>query len=167
MSKRRKQKDEKKEEKQQEENALEELGIKKWIVKTTLMVFFLIALVLMVQFFFDVKILTDSLIAISIVVPLGFLHEGLHYWETKKLGYKVKWYRGKITMGFDVISDNKTDWEKNMKRIGRAPYKFIMPIAISIAFVGWLLNSLGVTVAGVASIVMHIYTFSREGKTIE
>lgn len=167
MAKRRKQKDEKKEEIEQEENALEELGIKKWIVKTTFMVFFLVILVLMVQAFFSIPILTDSLIAVAIVVPLGFIHEGLHYLEAKKLGYKVKWFRGKITMGFDVISDDTTNWEKNMKRIGRAPYKFIMPIAISITFVGWMLNSFGVTVAGVASIVMHIYTFSREGRTIE
>ena len=70
-------------------------------------------------------------------------------------------------MGFDIISSNKESWDKNKKQIGHAPYKFILPIAFAVTFVGVLLNSLGVTAAGVASIVLHVYTFSREGKDIE
>ena len=165
MAKKRQKKEEKKLEDSKEEE--DELGIKKWIFKTISMVVFLIILVLMTEWMFDVQIISEALIAIAVVVPLGFIHEGLHYREAIKLGYKVKWYRTKLTMGFDIISTDKKTWNTHKKQIGYAPYKFIIPIAIAITFVGWLLNSLGVTAAGVASIVLHIYSYSREGRDIE
>ena len=65
MAKKRQKKDEKKLEEPVEE---EELGIKKWIIKTISMMAFLIFLVIMTQWMFDVQIINDVLISISIIV---------------------------------------------------------------------------------------------------
>ena len=164
MAKKRKKKEQKKIEETTEEN---NLNVKSWIIKTLSMGGFLVFLVLITELMFDVELITDALIAIAIVVTIGFIHEGLHYREAVKLGYKVEWYRTKVTMGFDIISNDADTWEKDKKKIGYAPYKFIIPVILAITGIGVLLNHLGITVSGVALIVLHIYNFSREGRDIE
>jgi len=166
MAHRRKDKLEKKIVEEEEAEEEEELNFKKWIIKTIMMMCFLLVLVLMTEYMFNVDILRDVVIAIAITVSIGFIHEGLHYRKAKELGYNVEWFRTRFTMGFDIKKKNTKTWSKDMKAIGIAPYKYIFPISFIPLVFGVLLSSLGLVVAGIVSIVLHIFTYTKEGKEI-
>jgi len=163
MAKKREKKDLKKLEEPVEED---ELNVRRWIIKTIITGCGLIALLLLVEFLFDIEILTDGFIAIIIVLSIGFLHEGLHYREATRLGYKPKWYRTIFTMGFEIHHDNTSEWEKHKKLIGRAPYKVVIPLIFIIMIIGVVLNSFGLMIASVGSLLLHIVSYKMEGRDV-
>lgn len=163
MAKRRKQKDLKKLEEEEDDD---NINIRGWIIKTVIMMGFMFALVYITEAIFNVAIITDVAIAIAIVITLGFVHEGLHYKEAVKLGYEVKWYRTKLTMGFDIEEHDTTTWEEDKNKIGKAPYKIVTPITLAILCLGIVLSSVGLVLAGVVSIILHIISYSMEGREV-
>lgn len=145
----------------------EELGVRNWIIKTILMGVFLFFLVILIEVFFKIPVLTDTIIAVSIVMAIGFLHEGLHYREAIKLGYEPKWYRTVFTMGFEIHHETtKAIWDKHKRIIGHAPYKVIIPLSFFILGFGLLLNSLGMIVAALGSFLLHIISYTQEGRDV-
>lgn len=141
------------------------IGFKQWIIKTVMIAAILLAVVCVVEYLFHVQIVTNTILAITIVLCMGFTHEALHYGKAVSLGYVPKWYRTKVMMGFE-IDDNpdKRIREKHKKQIGYAPYPVIMPISIAILLLGLCFNNLGLFVAGLASIILHGIAFPLEGR---
>lgn len=139
-------------------------GWHKWIQKTVLTGLLLIGVVFLIEYYFDVPIVIDTLIGITIVLFLGFLHEGLHYWQAVRLGYEPKWYRTRFTMGFEIAhKSSRGKWLKDKKKIALAPYIVIMPLSFIIIFIGFIIGNNGIMIAGIASILLHLLTYKKEG----
>lgn len=142
----------------------------KWISKFLQLIIVFTVLLCVVYFVYPGPgYVADTVLSIAIVIILFLIHEGLHFYQAKKLGYNVKWYRGKITMGFDIEDDvkDKEKWKQDLKKIGYFPYIFIMPASVIILTIGFLLNSLGIAIAGFACILLHCITFPLEGRDEE
>lgn len=157
---------EKKDLKKLEEKTEDELNVRRWIIKTLVSGCFLVAIVLLTEILFKVQIVTDTAIAIAVVLAIGFLHEGLHYREAIKLGYKPKWYRTVFTMGFEINHDNTPEWEVHKKLIGHAPYKVVIPLTFVILGLGVVFDSLGLLIASLGSFLLHIISYTQEGKDV-
>ena len=125
----------------------------------------LLAVVYAVEYFFHVQIVTNTILAVTIVLCMGFAHEALHYGKAVSLGYVPKWYRTRVMMGFEIEDNpNKRIREKHKKQIGHAPYPVIMPISVAILLLGLYFNNLGLFVAGLSSIILHCIAFPLEGR---
>ena len=157
---------EKKDLKKLEEDDEDELDVNRWIIKTIVTGCFLAGLVFLIEFFFEIPILTDTAVAIAVVLTIGFLHEGLHYREAVKLGYNPKWYRTVFTMGFEIHHDNTAEWEVHKKLIAHAPYKVVIPITFVILILGIMFSSLGLSIAAVGSFLLHVVSYTQEGKDV-
>lgn len=141
------------------------LGLKQWIIKTILVIFLLMLIVGIIERLFHIPILVETMVSIIIVLSIGFTHEALHYMQAIKLGYQPKWYRTTFKMGFEIgHHSNRVKWMKDKKKIGRAPYIYLVPLSIIILIVGLLIDSLGLTIAGVGSLIMHAISYPSEGK---
>jgi len=142
----------------------DEINFKKWLTKTVLSAITLLLVILLVDRYINIGLFTESLVAISISIFLGFVHEGLHYAEAKKLGYEPTWFRTKFRMGFTINSHSKRqDWIKDKKKIALIPYYFLIPISTILIAVGLLISSPGIAVAGIATLLMHGYSIRKEG----
>jgi len=142
-----------------------ELGLKIWVTKTIMTLLILLAIVYLVQFYMDVPILVDTILAIIIALAIGFTHEGLHYWQAVKLGYKPKWYRTAIMMGFIITHHTKRNvWMEHKKKIARAPYVVLVPISLLLLISGFFMNQLGIMIGGVAGLLLHGVSWFSEGK---
>lgn len=154
---------EKLEEKQEKKD--DDIGFRQWIIKTVMIGVILLLVVCAVEYFFHVQIVTDTILAVTIVLCMGFTHEALHYGKAVSLGYVPKWYRTRVMMGFEIKdSPDKRLREKHKKQIGHAPYPVIMPISIAILLLGFYFNNLGLFVAGLTSIILHGIAFPLEGR---
>lgn len=143
-------------------------GWRKWIQKTILTGLLLIGVVFLIEYYFDVPIVIDTLIGIIIVLFLGFLHEGLHYWQAIRLGYEPKWYRTRFIMGFEIAHKSaRGKWLKDKKKIAMAPYLVVMPLSFIIIFIGFIIGSNGVMIAGIASLLLHLLTYKKEGVRVD
>jgi hypothetical protein len=164
MSKRREEKDDKK----LDEEIDESLSFKHWITRMIMVGIFLLFIVYIFESTIKQPMLVDTMIAITIVLFIGFLHESLHYYVAIKLGYKPKWFRTKIRMGFTI--DHKRSgvapgrWPENKKKIAMLPYYVIIPLSILLIVVGFYLDFIGIWVAGIGSILLHIMSYPGEGK---
>jgi len=142
-----------------------ELGLKTWITKSVMTLIILLGVVYVVQMYFDLPIMIDTITAIIIALTIGFTHEGLHYRQAVKLGYKPKWYRTKIMMGFVISHHTKRDvWMVHKKKIARAPYIVLVPVSLVILLAGWYIGSLGVMIGGIAGLLLHGVSWPMEGK---
>lgn len=143
------------------------LGFKQWVIKTVIVTLTLLAIVYLIQLYFDVQILVDTLIAITIVLVIGFTHEALHYRIAIKLGYKPKWWRTKLRMGFEVAHHtNRKQWNIDKRKIAIAPYVVLIPIIIVILLLGIYLQNLGLSIAGIGSLLLHGISWPSEGKEV-
>lgn len=143
----------------------DDIGFKQWIIKTVLIASLLLGIVFAVEHYFHVQILTDTILAVTIVLCMGFMHEALHYIKAIKLGYEPKWFRTRFMMGFEIEDNpNLGLREKHRKQIGYAPYPVIIPISIVILLIGLYLNNLGLFVAGLTSIILHCIALPMEGR---
>ena len=148
-----------------EEKKDDDIGFKQWIIKTVTIAIILLAVVCAVEYFFHVEIVTNTILAVTIVLCMGFVHEALHYGKAVSLGYVPKWYRTKVMMGFE-IKDNpdKVLRDRHRKQIGHAPYPVIIPISVAILLLGIYFGNLGLFVAGLSSIILHGIAFPLEGR---
>ena len=161
----------------------DEINFKHWLSRTILVGVTLSLLVGVIDRWFDVDLLEQTILAIMITVMVGLFHEYLHYRVAIRLGYKPVWWRTKFRMGFSIDTENKTEerMEKDKKLsvkerkkrdvqdtidIGKAPYHVIMPIALLIGVFGVLTHNWGIAVAGLITIAMHMYTYKKEGKEV-
>jgi len=165
----------------------EEINYKHWLSRTIFVGIILTMLVLVIDRYFDVDLLEDTILTIMITLLLGFFHEYLHYRKAIALGYKPVWWRTKFRMGFSIDTDIKTEErtqedkklsikeqkKKNIKDthiIGVAPYKILVPFSILALILGTYLwfeyQSFGLLIASIASLIMHTYTYNKEGKEV-
>jgi hypothetical protein len=104
-------------------------------------------------------IVIHLIVAIAIAIPAGTIHEYLHRRKAKQLGYNVtKGERFKNETIVDV-----TD-EEHIKKIARAPYIIIVPIALALFIMGLYLMHLGVLAGSGATLLMHMISYPLEGK---
>jgi len=143
-------------------------SFKLWITKVLMIFFILMVVVWVIERNLDVPIVVDTLIAIILVLAIGFTHEGLHYWMALRLGYKPKWYRTKLTMGFEISHHtNRATWLKHKKLIAIAPYIFLVPLSAFILLIGISMDwHLGLTVAGIGGLLLHLVSLPMEGKDV-
>jgi len=154
------------EEKKEEKEELQEdrLNVKHWIIKMVEVTVALLILIYVAEIYLQLPLLRETLIAFMIVLSIGFTHEGLHYYQAVKLGYKPRWYRTKLMMGFEITHHTKRSvWMEHKKKIARLPYIFLVPISIVILIIGIYFNSLGASVAGIGSLIMHGASWFKEG----
>lgn len=144
----------------------ESASLKLWATKTIFMMAILIGLSAVIQQYFGFNILVEVIISIVIILAFFFLHEYLHYYKAIKLGYEPRWYRTKLTMGFEISHHtNRKTWNKHKKEIGTFPYYFMFPLAAIILVIGLLISSLGIIITSIVIIVLHIISyFTTEGK---
>jgi len=147
------------------------LTFKHWLIRTIVIAIASVLLVIIVQRFFHIEIVTQSLLALFSAAMIGLLHELLHYIRTKILGYKVTWYRTRFTMGFEIEHSSirgidtpeKMKIKKDIKKIARFPYIFIIPLSIGIIVIGWYYWWWGLIFAGGVSLGFHAIAFRKEG----
>jgi hypothetical protein len=162
---------EKKEEEKEEKQS--PLNFKHWLTRVILLGIFFIALVVIFDYVFPIKILGETLIAISTMLSIGFLHEYMHYYKAKKLGYEVSWYRTRFMMGFSIehssIRGQRTPEKQkiidDIKSIGRLPYYVLVPLSIVILLIGVYTWIWGFVVAGFLSLMFHGFSFTKEGRS--
>jgi len=169
MAKKRQKKDivKKMQEKVADEDRIKKrLTFKHWMIRTVLIGIILFSLVLTIEHLTGTTIFLHTIIAVTIVLLLGLLHEGLHYYKAVKLGYKPKWWRTTFRMGFTIEHDNINTWKQDRDKIGKIPYVFIIPISIVILIIGVYFNYLGIIVAGVGTLLLHAFTYRKEGREL-
>jgi len=157
-----------KEEVKEEIEEDDKLNVKHWVIKMVEVATLLSILIFVVQVYLDIPILVDTIVAILIVLSIGFAHEGLHYYQAVKLGYEPKWYRTRFMMGFEIEHKRRsTTWSEHKKKIATLPYKVLLPISIIIFILGLNFNFYGVWIAGLGSILMHSVSWFYEGKDVK
>jgi len=99
-----------------------------------------------------------GIIAICIAVPFGTIHEYLHRRKAKQLG--CKFTQGKHR--------NETIVDTNdpiiTKKIARAPYPILVPIALVILGIGIYLMHIGLVVGSGATLLIHAISYPLEGR---
>lgn len=145
------------------------MKINKWILKFIQSVLTFVILLSFVYYIYPGPgYAFDTILAISIVLILFLIHELLHYVKAKKLGYKVEWYTTTFMAGFEIDKKSRRQkWIEDKKQIGIFPYYFIIPVSLVILIIGIIISSLGISIAGFTSLLLHCITFSLEGKDIE
>ena len=153
------------EEKIETEDEVPELGIKKWIIKSISVTILLLMVVYAIEMFFDIPLIVDTLLAITIVLSIAFVHESLHYWKAVQLGYRPRWWRTRFRMGFEITPhSNRSKWMKDKIKIAHAPYYFAIPVSIALIPIGYFLNYYGIMIAGIGSLLLHGISYPSEGK---
>jgi len=162
----------------------ENINFKHWLSRTIIVSILLFTLVGIIDRYLGWNILVTTMLAITIMLIIMFLHEFLHYYQAKKLGYEVIWWRTKWRFGFDTDTDKKQQWrldqEKNLsikqrkqrnvsdvRKIATLPYYVIIPLSISIIILGFTLKINGIYYAGIASILLHVISYKKEGALSE
>lgn len=110
-----------------------------------------------------INIIFHLAVAIGIAVPCGKLHELFHVYSAKKLGYKInkiEWWKNEVDIAIEQDDPNNA-------KIARAPYYFMIPFSIILIILGWQFKFLGVGVAGVGLLLMHLVTFKLEGREVD
>ena len=144
------------------------LNIKHWISKMIQVTVLLTILIFVVERWLNISILVDTLLAVLIVLSIGFTHEGLHYYQAVKLGYKPKWYRTRFMMGFEIEHKRRSStWTQHKKMIAELPYKVLLPVSTIIFIIGIAFNVYGVWIAGLGSMLLHGVSWFHEGKDVE
>jgi len=112
-------------------------------------------------FGFDIfLIILHAIIAIAIAVPMGKVHELIHLYTAKRLGYKIiNFSLWKNETEVDIRAD-----DPNVKKIGYAPYLVMVPLSIVLIVLGWQFQILGVLIGGAGSLLIHLITLPLEGR---
>ena len=144
------------------------MKINKWILKFIQSVLTFVILLSFVYYIYPGSgYAFDTISAISIVLILFLIHELLHYIKAKKLGYEVEWYTTTFMAGFDINKKSRRQkWIEDKKQIGLFPYYFIIPASVIILLIGIITSSLGISIAGFASLLLHGISITCEGKEL-
>lgn len=162
----------------------EEINFKHWLGRTIMVTILLFSIVGIIDRYFGIELLVTTTLAITIMLMIMFLHEGLHYYKAKKLGYKPIWWRTKWRFGFDTDTNEKEEWRlkedkrlsikerkkhnvDDIREIATIPYKFIIPLSFIIILSGFFFQINGLYYAGIASIILHLISYKREGALTE
>jgi fatty acid desaturase len=150
------------------DKADEALGIKFWVTKTIIMFGLLIGVLVFLDTYLQFDILIIGLTGIIIALVFGFFHEVMHYWKAHQLGYEVEWWRTTFRMGFNVDSGDRPmkQWNKDNTQIALAPYYLVIPIATIFLVVGIIFQEWGVVLGCSATLLMHAFSFTKEGKEV-
>jgi len=106
------------------------------------------------------RLVLQFLITIVICIALGKIHEVLHIYKAKKLGYKLLSYKlFKNEVDIDIQSD-----DPNVRKIALFPYIVLVPVGWLLVPLGWYIDSLGVLLAGLATVIIHFLSIRAEGK---
>ena len=106
-----------------------------------------------------IEFIIHGLVALCIAVPFGTAHEYLHMRKAKQLGCKVS--KGKRFKNETIV--DTTDPVK-IKKIGRAPYIVLVPLATIILIIGIYLANIGLMVGGGGTILIHAISYPLEGR---
>jgi len=146
------------------EDTENKLNFKHWLSRTIMLAIIFSMIIYIIDQHTDWDLVFHFIVAFVIALFLGFLHEGLHYYQAVKMGYKPKWYRTRFRICFEISShSNRKKWRKDLQVIGRLPYLIVVPLSAIILTVGVFLQQLGMIVGGVGSLIMHVFTFEKEG----
>ena len=110
-----------------------------------------------------INIIFHTVVALAIAIPCGKAHEFIHIIAAKRLGYKInkiEWWKNEVD-----IAINQDD--PNNRKIARAPYYVMIPFSLILIYLGWHFMFLGVGIAGVGILFLHILTFKFEGRDRE
>jgi len=107
-----------------------------------------------------INIIVQTIIAVIIVTPMGTIHELIHVWKAKKLGYEVT----KIDLRRNATHVKIEADDPNHKRIAAAPYYFMFPIGIIISIIGYITGIIGILVGGITILFLHSLSFWLEGE---
>jgi len=142
----------------------EGLNFKHWLGRTIAIAIILMIIVYFIEKYLGIPIVTHSLIAIFLTLFIGLAHEACHYVTAIKLGYKPKWYRTKIMMGFEITPHtNRKIWRQHNRKISIAPYIVLVPVSIALVLVGYYYWQLGIMIAGIAGLLLHGLSIKKEG----
>jgi len=151
-------------EKEKKEEKDSSLSFKHWLGRTIGIAIILMIIVYLIEKYLGIPIVTHSLIAIFLTLFIGLAHEACHYVTALRLGYKPKWYRTKIMMGFEITPHtNRKIWREHNKKISIAPYVVLIPVSLIILGVGYYYWHLGLMVAGIAGLLLHGLSIKKEG----
>jgi len=135
-----------------------------WIIRTICVAIILFTLVYAVQQYIGIPILTDAMVAVTLVLLIGLAHEFFHYIVAVRLGYKPVWFREKMKMGFDITPHtNRKKWRKDNKKIALTPYYVLIPVSLLLIGGGYYYGNLGITIAGIGSLLLHGMSIKKEG----
>jgi len=151
----------KKEKNDDEEDEEKPLGLKQWATKTILLLFIFSMLIYATEVSLKIDLLSNFFMVVAISLCFGFAHEYLHYYQAIKLGYKPKWYRTKVTMGFEISHKSaRGKWLKDKKKISLLPYKVLLPVSVVIFLVGFFyFETWGIWLGGVMGILLHTIAY--------
>jgi len=113
-------------------------------------------------------IILNTIIAIIIALVAGKFHEVIHALRAKQLGYKVN----KISLWKNETDIAIEDDDPNVKDIAMAPYYVMLPLGFILIVFGYYLLTiqsmffLGIMVAGVAIVFLHLLSLKFEGKDL-
>ena len=107
-------------------------------------------------------LIVQSVIAIVGMLIIGYLHEWLHKYKAKKLGYDCK----RIDARHNSIIIDIDDGDPNIEVIGRYPYKILIPVGIVLSIVGFWV-SLGLMLIGIGTLLIHGAAWLREGEDVK
>lgn len=107
-----------------------------------------------------VWLVIQFVIIVIITFSLGKVHETLHIYKAKKLGYRITSYkRWKNEVDIDIQPD-----DPNVKKIALFPYVVLVPLGWSLLPIGLYFDQFGVFLAGLATVIIHGLSLRREGK---
>ena len=161
----------------------EGINFRRWISRVIALMIILACMTYMIQQYLGVPLILDIMITVIAILMLFFLHEYLHFLVALKLGYKPEWYRTRFMMGFEIDTkdrkpeviekekslsqrEKKERHLKDNKSIAVAPYFVCVPLSIAFIFMGYQFSILGVTVAGILSLIGHGITLPMEAKLV-
>lgn len=105
-------------------------------------------------------IITQFAITVLICFSLGKIHEILHIYKARQLGYRLISYKlFKNEVDIDILES-----DPNVRKIGLYPYIILVPLGWLLVPIGWYLDSFGILLAGVATVILHALSLKGEGK---
>ena len=145
----------------------EDLSFKHWLSRTVMIGIILFVIVYALERALGIPMVTHAFLAVVIVLMISLAHEALHYWRAIRLGYKPKWYRTKIMMGFEIgHHSSRKKWLVDKKKIALAPYYFLIPLSLVLVAIGINYNVMGIYIGGIGSIIIHGISLPFEGRDV-
>lgn len=153
-----------------------DINFKHWLGRTIMVSILLLLLVGIIDRYFGIDIMVLTLLTFTVVLIVFFMHEGLHYYRALSLGYKPVWWRTRFRMGFTIETKDNINKQLDLlpkqrkkkeiddiKSIALFPYYFMVPFTCFLVIYGFIFNYDFLLFAGTASMLIHLYTFRKEG----
>ena len=104
-------------------------------------------------------IVSQTIIVIIICLILGKVHEFLHIYKAKKLGYTVKsfkWWKNETDINIEPD-------DPNVRKIALMPYVVLIPFGWLLVLIGLVFGSFAVMTSGFITVVIHALSVRKEG----